>query len=105
MGHKVATGHFLQSFIERIGLPSTSVQGHHELFPEALPQRVAGNHLFQFWYDGVPQRFADGSDTYTGTTYDGTSDYLKWGVYHPAPGTGSQWFTSPRMATSLAVEF
>jgi hypothetical protein len=57
----------------------------------------------QFWFDGVQQTFSTGSNTYTGTTYDGTSDYLKWGVYHPATGTAYQWFTSPRMATSLAV--
>ena len=57
----------------------------------------------QFWYDGVQQTFSTGSSTYTGTTYDGTSDYLKWGVYHPATNNAYQWFTSPRMATSLAV--
>ena len=56
----------------------------------------------QFWYDGVEQKLSNGSDTYTGTTYDGTVDYLKWGLYHPSKGSATQWLTTPRMGTTLA---
>jgi hypothetical protein len=53
------------------------------------------------WYDGAKQTFTTGSGTFTGTTYDGTSDYLKWGSYHPSSGAASNTFTSPTMATTL----
>lgn len=56
----------------------------------------------QFWFDGKRQTFADGSTTYTGTTYDGTRDYLKWGVYHQAAQTATQTLSTIRMGTSLA---
>ncbi|MEZ0111615.1 hypothetical protein ABH920_005633 [Catenulispora sp. EB89] len=56
-----------------------------------------------FWYDGAKQTFTTGSGTFTGTTYDGTSDYLKWGSYHPSPGAASDTFTSPTMATTLPL--
>jgi hypothetical protein len=55
------------------------------------------------WYDGKKQTFTTGSGTFTGTTYDGTSDYLKWGSYHPSPGDASNTFTSPTMATTLQL--
>lgn len=52
-----------------------------------------------FWYDGVKQTFTTGSGTYTGTTWDGTRDYLKWGSYHPSPADAVNTFTSPAIAT------
>jgi hypothetical protein len=56
----------------------------------------------QFWFNGARQKLATGSDTFTGTTYDGTRDYLKWGLYHPAPATATQWLSTIKMGTSLA---
>lgn len=56
-----------------------------------------------FWFDGVKQTFTTGSGTFKGTTYDGTSDYLKWGSYHPSPGEATNTFTSPIMAKTLAA--
>jgi Polysaccharide lyase len=56
-----------------------------------------------FWFDGVKQTFATGSGTFTGTTWDGDRDYLKWGSYHPSPGDATNTFTSPVMATTLAA--
>ncbi|MBC3840327.1 hypothetical protein GXW82_09245 [Streptacidiphilus sp. 4-A2] len=41
----------------------------------------------QFWFDGAPQKLSNGSSTFTGTTYDGTTSYLKWGLYHVSKGT------------------
>jgi hypothetical protein len=63
--------------------------------------RTAGT--IDFWFDGVKQTFSTGPGTYTGTTYDGTTDYLKWGSYHPSPGDATNTFTSPIMATTLAA--
>jgi hypothetical protein len=57
----------------------------------------------RFWYDGVPQTLAGGSQTYTGTTYDGTVSYLKWGLYHPSAGTATQWLGAIRMGTTLSA--
>jgi len=56
-----------------------------------------------FWYDGVKQTFTTGSGTFTGTTFDGTTDYLKWGSYHPSTGDATNTFTSPIMATTLQL--
>ncbi|MFF7636279.1 heparin lyase I family protein [Kitasatospora sp. NPDC008050] len=56
-----------------------------------------------FWFDGVKQTFSTGAGTFVGTTYDGTSDYLKWGSYHPSPGDATNTFTSPVMATTLSA--
>ncbi|WP_020657783.1 heparin lyase I family protein [Amycolatopsis benzoatilytica] len=55
----------------------------------------------QFWFGGKQQTFANGSTSYTGTTYDGTRDYLKWGVYHQADQAATQTFSTIRMGTSL----
>ncbi len=55
------------------------------------------------WYDGKKQTFSTGSGTFTGTTYDGSSDYLKWGSYHPSSGAAYNTFTSPTMATTLQL--
>ncbi|TSB32726.1 heparin lyase I family protein [Streptomyces benahoarensis] len=57
----------------------------------------------ELWFDGAKQRFSNGSTRYTGTTYDGTTNYLKWGSYHPSTRDAVNWFTSPRMATTLAA--
>ncbi|WP_051792465.1 heparin lyase I family protein [Amycolatopsis jejuensis] len=64
----------------------------------------SGRHdgTIRFWFDGVRQTFADGSTTYTGTTFDGTRNYLKWGLYHQAPETATQWLSTIRMGSSLA---
>ena len=57
----------------------------------------------QFWFDGAPQQLSNGSETFTGTTYDGTRNYLKWGLYHPSSGTATQWLSTIRMGTTLAA--
>ena len=38
----------------------------------------------------------------TGTTYDGTVGYLKWGLCHPSSGKATQWLSTIRMGTTLA---
>ncbi|MHB6904770.1 heparin lyase I family protein [Streptomyces sp. DB-54] len=60
------------------------------------------NGSIQFWFNGVPQKLSNGSFTFTGTTYDGTRDYLKWGLYHPAPETATQWLTTIKMGHTLS---
>lgn len=55
----------------------------------------------QFWYNGARQRLLTGSDTYTGTTYDGTRTYLKWGIYHSAPAVATSTMTTIKMGSSL----
>ncbi|WP_316529504.1 heparin lyase I family protein [Kitasatospora brasiliensis] len=54
-----------------------------------------------FWFDGVKQTFTTGSGTFTGTTWDGDRNYLKWGSYHLSSGDATNTFTSPVMATTL----
>ncbi|MFD8491767.1 heparin lyase I family protein [Amycolatopsis sp. NPDC059657] len=56
----------------------------------------------QFWFNGTRQRLLTGSETYTGTTYDGTRTYLKWGIYHPAPGVATSSISTIKMGSSLA---
>ncbi|MEU6019336.1 heparin lyase I family protein [Streptomyces sp. NPDC047515] len=56
----------------------------------------------RFWFNGAPQKLSNGSYTFTGTTYDGTRDYLKWGIYHTAPATATHWLSTIKMGTSLA---
>jgi hypothetical protein len=57
----------------------------------------------QFWYNGVPQKLSNGSYTFTGSTYDGSTDYLKWGLYHPSKGSATQWLSTIKVGTSLAA--
>ncbi|MER7845692.1 heparin lyase I family protein [Kitasatospora sp. NPDC096077] len=54
-----------------------------------------------FWFDGEKQTFNTGEGTFEGTTWDGDTDYLKWGSYHQNPGDATNTFTSPVMATTL----
>ncbi|MFJ9692598.1 heparin lyase I family protein [Kitasatospora sp. NPDC101183] len=62
-----------------------------------------GDGTLDLWFDGARQNLAGASPTFTGTTFDGTRDYLKWGSYHPNPGEAVNTFTSPVMASSLAA--
>jgi hypothetical protein len=55
----------------------------------------------QFWFNGKPQQLSNGSNTYTGTTYDGTRSYLKWGLYHVAPEPATQWLSTIKMGSTL----
>ncbi|WP_409182147.1 heparin lyase I family protein [Amycolatopsis sp. VS8301801F10] len=72
----------------------------HDIAFRIFTDRTQGT--IQFWFDGQRQTFSDGSTTYTGTTIDGTRNYLKWGVYHQADQTATQWLTKIRMGDSLA---
>ncbi len=72
----------------------------HDIAFRIFTDRTQGT--IQFWFDGKQQTFSDGSTTYTGTTIDGTRNYLKWGVYHQADETATQWFSKIRMGDSLA---
>lgn len=56
----------------------------------------------QFWFNGKLQTLSNGKTTFTGTTYDGTSDYLKWGLYHTATQTAYQWLTTLKQGTTLS---
>ncbi len=56
-----------------------------------------------FWFDGTKQTFTTGTSTYTGTTWDGTRNYFKWGSYHPSPAPATNTFTSPVIATTLPL--
>ncbi|MFB7911634.1 heparin lyase I family protein [Kitasatospora sp. NPDC059146] len=56
-----------------------------------------------FWFDGKKQTFSTGAGTFKGTTWDGDRNYLKWGSYHQNPGAATNTFTSPVMATTLAL--
>ncbi|WP_370939097.1 heparin lyase I family protein [Amycolatopsis sp. cg13] len=71
----------------------------HDIAFRISTDRTKGT--IQFWFDGKQQTFSDGSTTYTGTTIDGDRNYLKWGVYHEADQTATQWFSKIRMGTSL----
>ncbi|GAB3381182.1 heparin lyase I family protein [Amycolatopsis echigonensis] len=72
----------------------------HDIAFRISTDRTKGT--IQFWFDGKRQTFSDGSTTYTGTTIDGTRNYLKWGVYHQADQTATQWLSKIRMGGSLA---
>jgi hypothetical protein len=41
-----------------------------------------------FWYDGVPQKFTDGSTKYAAATLWGDHVNNKWGVYRSGPNSG-----------------
>ncbi|MFD2473960.1 heparin lyase I family protein [Amycolatopsis silviterrae] len=71
----------------------------HDIAFRVFTDRTKGT--IQFWFDGKRQTFSDGSTTYTGTTIDGTRNYLKWGVYHEADETATQWLSKIRMGDSL----
>jgi hypothetical protein len=42
----------------------------------------------EFWYNGVQQKFTNGSTRYTGATLWGTHVNNKWGVYRSGPNSG-----------------
>ena len=42
----------------------------------------------EFWYNGVQQKFTNGSTRYTGATLWGDHVNNKWGVYRSGPNTG-----------------
>ncbi|MEV7939005.1 MULTISPECIES: heparin lyase I family protein [unclassified Kitasatospora] len=78
--------------------PTTNGQWHSYALKIRLG-RTDGT--IDFWFDGVKQTFTTGSGTFTGTTWDGDRNYLKWGSYHPSSGDATNTFTSPIMATTL----
>ncbi|MFD8755037.1 heparin lyase I family protein [Kitasatospora sp. NPDC059577] len=78
--------------------PTTNGQWHSYALKIRLG-RTDGT--IDFWFDGKKQTFTTGSGTFKGTTWDGDSDYLKWGSYHESTGDATNTFTSPVMATTL----
>jgi len=57
-----------------------------------------------FWYNGVQQKFTNGSTVYNGPTLMGRQVNLKWGVYRSGPNSGHavEWVNQPRLGTSYA---
>jgi Polysaccharide lyase len=62
----------------------------------------------EFWYNGVRQKFVNGSTIEHGLMQRGTFDELKWGVYRSGanhgPGTdpGVEYVNDPRLGTTYA---
>jgi Polysaccharide lyase len=58
----------------------------------------------EFWYNGVQQRFANGSTRYPGVTLMGTHVNFKWGVYRSGPNRGraAAPLNQARLGTSYA---
>jgi Polysaccharide lyase len=55
-----------------------------------------------FWYNGVQQKFTDGSTQFKGPTLMGSHVNLKWGVYRSGPNSGHAvaWVNRPRFGTT-----
>jgi Polysaccharide lyase len=56
----------------------------------------------EFWYDGVQQKFTNGSTRWTGPIFKGTHVNNKWGVYRSGPNKGRavNWVNHPRLGTT-----
>lgn len=63
----------------------------------------------ELWYDGVQQRFVNGSTLWHGSLLQSiaTVSNMKWGVYRSganrAPGPQTEWVRDPKIATSYAA--
>jgi hypothetical protein len=57
-----------------------------------------------FWYNGQPQRLANGAFQYPGATLWGTHVNVKWGIYrsHGNNGHGTAYLNHARLGTSYA---
>jgi hypothetical protein len=58
----------------------------------------------EFWYNGVQQRFTNGSTRFPGTTLMGTHVNPKWGIYRSGPNSGRAvaYLNEARLGTSYA---
>jgi hypothetical protein len=58
--------------------------------------------FIQFWYNGVQQKFVNGSASYPGAIFKGTQVNLKWGVYRSGvnKGHGVQFVNDPKLGTT-----
>jgi len=62
----------------------------------------------ELWYDGVQQKFINGSTLYHGLLLQAAAplSYLKWGVYRSGANTASgpqtEWVADPRVGTTYA---
>ncbi|OLB79363.1 MAG: hypothetical protein AUI14_10415 [Actinobacteria bacterium 13_2_20CM_2_71_6] len=56
----------------------------------------------QFWYNGVPQMFINGSTSYPGPVFKGDHVNLKWGVYRSGANTGHgvEFVNDPKLGTT-----
>lgn len=56
----------------------------------------------QFWYNGVQQKFIDGSTAYHGPIFKGRQVNLKWGVYRSGAnkGHGVEFVNDPKLGTT-----
>jgi hypothetical protein len=61
-----------------------------------------GSGFIQFWFNGVQQRFVDGSMQWNGPIFKGTAVNLKWGVYRSGanPGHGVEYVNDPKLGTT-----
>jgi len=60
----------------------------------------------QLWYNDSQQTFSNGSTTYTGKTFDGSSNDPKWGKYGAVGTSMHDWVRHLRIGTTLTdVQF
>jgi hypothetical protein len=66
--------------------------------------RSAATGWTEFWYNGVQQRFTNGSTRFPGVTLMGTHVNPKWGVYRSGPNSGraAAYLNQARLGTSYA---
>ena len=62
-----------------------------------------GSGFVQFWFNGVPQTFINGQQTYPGPIFKGDHVNLKWGVYRSGgnKGHGVEFVNDPKLGTTL----
>ena len=62
-----------------------------------------GSGFVQFWFNGVQQKFINGSTTYPGPVFKGNQVNLKWGVYRSGgnKGHGVEFVNDPKLGTTL----
>jgi hypothetical protein len=58
----------------------------------------------ELWYNGVQQKFVDGSTRWNGPIFKGTHVNPKFGVYRSGPNSGRaiNWVNRPRLGTTYA---
>jgi hypothetical protein len=65
-----------------------------------------GDGWVEFWYNGVQQRFTNGSTRYPGTTLWGTHDNVKWGIYRSGAnhtGAAVAYLNHAQLGTTYAA--
>ena len=70
-----------------------------------VSDQTSGGKL-QFWFNDTQQTFSNGSTTYTGKTFDGSSVDPKWGIYGAVGTSMSDYIRHARIGTALTdVQF